>query len=76
MSRALNIGDVVNFTSKRFNYKDKDKVWSVIEKDDKRMRLQADDSHLIKLFPPRGKHTVLINSKNWNDFTIQKLKQR
>ena len=72
----LNVGDVVNFTSKRFNYKDKDKVWSVIEKDDKRMRLQADDSHLIKLFPPRGKHTVLINSKNWNDFTIQKLKQR
>ena len=71
----LNVGDVVNFTSKRFNYKDKDKVWSVIEKDNKRMRLQADDSHLIKLFPPRGKHTVLINSKYWNDCTINKLKQ-
>ena len=36
----LNVGDIVNFTSKRFNYKDKDKVWSVIEKDDKRMLLQ------------------------------------
>ena len=76
MNRELNIGDVVNFTSKRFNYRDKEKVWSVIEKDDKRMRLQADDNYLIKLFPPRGKHTVLINSKYWNDFTIQKLKQR
>ena len=72
----LNVGDDVNFTSKRFNYRDKDKVWSVIEKDDKMMRLQADDSHLIKLFPPRGKHTVLISSKYWNDCTINKPKQR
>ena len=72
----LNVGDIVSCTSKRFNYKDKDKIWFVIEKDDKRMRLQADDSHLIKLFPPRGKHTVLINYKYWNDCTINKLKQR
>ena len=76
MSKVLNIGDVVNFTSKRFNYKDKDKIWFVIEKDNKIMRVQADDSHLVKLFPPRGKHNVLINYKYWNDFTIQKLKQR
>ena len=76
MSEELNVGDVVNFTSKRFNYREKEKVWSVIEKDDKRMRLQADDNYLIKLFPPRGKHTVLINSKYWNDCTINKLKQR
>ena len=72
----LNVGDDVNFTSKRFNYRDKDKVWSVIEKDDKMIRLQADDSHLIKLFPPRGKYTVLIISKYWNDCTINKPKQR
>ena len=72
----LNVGDVVNFTSKRFNYRDKDKVWWVIEKDDKIMKLQADDSHLIKLFPPRGKHTVLINYKYCNDLIINKLKQR
>ena len=72
----LNVGDIVNFTSKRFNYRDKEKVWSVIEKDDKMMRLQADDSHLIKLFPPRGKHTLLINYKYWNDCIINKPKQR
>ena len=68
----LNVGDIVNFTSKRFNYRDKEKVWSVIEKDDKMMRLEADDSHLIKLFPQRGKHTVLINYKYWNDCIINK----
>ena len=72
----LSVGDIVNCTSKRFNLKEKDKVWSVIEKNEEIMRLQADDNHLIKLFPPRGKHTVLINSKYWNDFTINKLKQR
>ena len=76
MKEELNVGDDINFTSKRFNYMDKDKVWSVIEKDDKMMRLQADDSHLIKLFPPRRKHTVLISSKYWNYCTINKLKQR
>ena len=70
----LNVGDIVNFTSKRFNYKEKDKVWSVIEKDDKSMKLQADDSHLIKLFPSRGKHSILINYKYWKDCTINKLK--
>ena len=72
----LNVGDVVNFISKRFNYRDKDKVWSVIEKDDKRMRLQADDSHLIKLY--KREIDLFINSQKFekNNSTIINLKRQ
>jgi len=67
----LEIGDVVSFTSKRFNYIDNDKIWVVNEKNDNFIRLEADDSYLIKLYPPRAKHTVLINFKYWNDVIIK-----
>ena len=72
----LNIGDVVSFISKRFNYRDNDKIWFVIEKDAEFISLQADDSHLIKLSPPRGKNNVLINFKYWYDFKINKHKNK
>jgi hypothetical protein len=68
----LLVGDIVNFTSKRFNHKEKDKVWMVIEKNVDYLILQADDSHLIKLSPPRGKHTVMVPYKYIDDFTIIK----
>ena len=69
----LNVGDPVSFTSKKFNYKDGDKIWFVLEKTINCIRLQADDSSLIKLSPPRGKHNVLIPSKHWGDVKIDYL---
>ena len=62
----LKVGDLVNFTSKRFNYKEKDKVWVVIEKDDKSMKLQAEPfslqlKHLLK---PTKNSSRLIFYKN------------
>ena len=67
----LNVGDPVSFTSKKFNYKDSDKIWFVLEKTINCIRLEADDSSLIKLSPSRGKHIVMISSKHWNDVSIK-----
>ncbi len=66
----LNVGDPVSFTSKKFNYKDSNKIWFVLEKTINCIRLQADDSSLIELSPPRGKHIVMIPSKHWGDVKI------
>ena len=66
----FNVGDPVSFTSKKFNYKDSDKIWFVLEKTINRIRLQADDSLLIELSPPRGKHIVMIPSKHWGEVNI------
>jgi hypothetical protein len=64
------VGDVVNFTSKKFGHNDKTKIWFVIEKTNDHLTLEADDSHLIKLSPPRGKHRVFIPLKYLNDCEI------
>jgi hypothetical protein len=71
------VGDVVNVTSKNFGHKDNSKVWFMVEKTDDYLVLEADDSHLIKLSPPRGKHRITIPFKYWGDFEINKIiKQR
>lgn len=71
------VGDVVNVTSKNFGHKDNSKVWFIIEKTDDYLVLEADDSHLIKLSPPRGKHRITIPFKYLGDFEINKIiKQR
>ena len=67
------VGDVVNVTSKKFGHKDNSKVWFIIEKTDDYLVLEADDSHLIKLSPPRGKHRITIPFKYWGDFEINKI---
>lgn len=64
------VGDVVNFTSKKFGHNDKTKIWFVIEKTNGHLTLEADDSHLIELSPPRGKHLVFIPSKYLDDCEI------
>lgn len=64
------IGDVVNFTSKKFGHNDKTKIWFVIEKTNDYLTLEVDDSHLIELSPPRGKHRVTILSKYLDDCEI------
>lgn len=64
------VGDVINFTSKRFSYNDKMKIWFVIEKTNDYLILEADDSHLIKLSPPRGKHRITIPFKYFGDVEI------
>ena len=66
------VGDVVNFTSKKFGHNDKTKIWFVIEKTNNHLTLEVDDSHLIELSPPRGKHRVFIPSKYLNDCEITK----
>ena len=66
------VGDIVNFTSKNFGHNDKTKIWFVIEKTNDHLTLEADDSHLIELSPPRGKHQVTILSKYLNDCKITK----
>ena len=66
------VGDVVNFTSKKFGHNDKTKIWFVIEKTNDHLTLEADGSHLIELSPPRGKHRVFIPSKYLNDCKITK----
>jgi hypothetical protein len=67
------VGDVVTFTSKRFySHNDKTKIWFVIEKTNDCLILEADDSHLIKLSPSRGKHRVTIPSKYLVDCEIIK----
>lgn len=66
------VGDVVNFTSKKFGHNDKTKIWFVIEKTNDYLTLEVDDSHLIELSPPRGKHRVTILSKYLNDCKITK----
>lgn len=66
------VGDVINLTSKKFGFKDKMKIWFVIEKTNDYLILEADDSHLIKLSPPRGKHRVTIPSKYLDDCEINK----
>ena len=67
----LNVGDPVSFTSKKFNYNDSDKIWFVIEKTINYIRLEEDDSSLIELSPPRGKHIVMIPSKHWGEVNIK-----
>ena len=64
------VGDVVTFTSKRFGHNDKTKIWFVIEKTNDYLILEADDSHLIELSPPREKHRIRIPSKYFGDFKI------
>ena len=78
MSKAkFIIGDTINVISKKFGYKDNSKVWFIIEKTDDYLVLEADDSHLIKLLPPRGKHRIMIPFKYLFDFEINKIiKQR
>ena len=66
------VGDVVNFTSKKFGHNDKTKIWFVIEKTNDHLTLEEDDSDLIELSPPRGKHRVFIPSKYLNDCKITK----
>ena len=66
------VGDVVNFTSKKFGHNDKTKIWFVIEKTNNHLTLEADDSHLIELSPPRGKHRVFIPLKYLDDCKIFK----
>ena len=66
------VGDVVNFTSKKFGHNDKTKIWFVIEKTNNHLTLEADDSRLIKLSPSRGKHRVFIPLKYLSDFKIIK----
>lgn len=67
------VGDVVTVTSKKFySHNDKMKIWSVIEKTNDHLILEADDSHLIKLSPSRGKHRVTIPSKYLVDCEIIK----
>ena len=66
------VGDVVNFTSKKFGHNDKTKIWFVIEKTNDHLTLEVDDSHLIELLPPRGKHRVFIPLKYLSDFKIIK----
>ena len=66
------VGDVVNFTSKNFGHNNKTKIWFVIEKTNDHLTLESDDSHLIELSPPRGKHRVFIPSKYLNDCKITK----
>ena len=66
------VGDVVSFTSKKFGHNDKTKIWFVIEKTNNHLTLEADDSHLIVISPPRGKHRVFILSKYLNDCKITK----
>jgi hypothetical protein len=71
------VGDVVNVTSKKFGHKDNSKVCFIIEKTEDYLVLEVDDSHLIKLSPPRGKHRITIPFKYWGDFEINKIiKQR
>ncbi len=64
------VGDVVNFTAKKFGHNDKTKIWFVIEKTNDHLTLEADDSHLIELSPPRGKHRVFIPFKYMDDCEI------
>ena len=64
------VGDVVNFTSKKFYHNDKTKIWFVIEKTNDHLTLEADDSHLIELSPSRGKHRVTIPFKYFGDIEI------
>jgi hypothetical protein len=64
------VGDVVNFTSKKFGHNDKNKIWFVIEKTNDYLTLEVDDSHLIELSPPRGKHRVFILLKYLSDCEI------
>ena len=66
------VGDVVNFTSKKFGHNDKTKIWFVIEKTNDHLTLEADDTDLIELSPSRGKHRVFIPSKYLNDCKITK----
>ena len=66
------IGDVVTFTSKRFGHNDKTKIWFVIEKTNDHLALEADDSQLIELSPPRAKHRVIVPYKYMSDFEIIK----
>jgi hypothetical protein len=66
------VGDVVNFTSKKFGHNDKTKIWFVIEKTNDHLTLEVDDSHLIELSPPRGKHRVTIPFKYLDDCEILK----
>ena len=64
---------VVNIVSKKFDHTDKMKIWFVIEETNDYLTLEADDSHLIELSPPRGKHRVRIPSKYFGDFKITNL---
>jgi len=76
---GLDVGDKVSLycTSGRFPYKDKSVVYIVDEFDtDGNLILLEDDSHKIKLYPPRGKSRVHIQPKFFNDFEITKLKRR
>jgi hypothetical protein len=66
------VGDVVTFTSKKFGHNDKTKIWFVIEKTNDHLTLEVDDSHLIELLPPRGKHRVTIPFKYFGDVEIFK----
>jgi hypothetical protein len=68
----LRVDDVINFTSKNFGHNDKTKIWFVIEKTNDHLTLEADDSHLIELSPPRGKHRVFIPSKYLDNCEITK----
>ena len=70
MGEECMVGDVINFTSKRFSHKDKIKIWFVIEKTNDYLILEADDSHLIELSPPRGKHRITIPFKYFGDVEI------
>ena len=61
---------LVNIVSKKFGHTDKTKIWFVIEKTNDYLILEADDSHLIELSPPREKHRIRIPSKYFGDFKI------
>lgn len=67
----LNVGDSVNFTSIPFGFRDKNKLWFVIEKNDKLISLEADDRFKLT-YPHNGKHIVHIFSKFWKDVCIEK----
>jgi len=65
----LNVGDSVNFTSQPFGYRDKDKLWFVVEKTNELLSLEADDRFKLT-YPNNGKHIVHIFSKYWKDIKI------
>ena len=68
----LKVGNVIILKSKRFRLSELGKEHTVIEKSESLIRVMLNDEHKVKLSPPRGKSIVLIPSKYWDDFTIQK----
>ena len=64
------VGDSVNFTSIPFGFRDKNKLWFVIERSDEVISLEADDRFKLT-YPHFGKHVVHISSQYWEDIIIK-----